>query len=162
MTDKWKQLKRWPGWVVLGVVAVALLAFGSVRENGPRTSEERVEEISKQLACPICDGESVFESRNTASVAIRVQIKADVSAGAMSDDDIISKVAQVYGARVLLVPQSTGIDALVWALPVAALVCAVAGLIVVFRRWKRAADTVPTADDRALVEAALREGLDES
>jgi cytochrome c-type biogenesis protein CcmH len=162
MTGSWKQVKRWPGWVLLAVVAVGLLAFGATRDNGPRTSEERVEEISKQLACPICDGESVFESRNTASVAIRVQIKEDVIAGTMSDDDIITKVAQVYGARVLLVPQGSGVDALVWALPVLAFVCASAGLVVVFRRWKRAADTVPTAQDRALVDEALREGLDES
>ena len=44
-----------------------------------------------------------------------------------------------------------------WALPVAALVCALAGLIVTFRRWRRDAgqDHDPTDDDRALVAAAL-------
>jgi cytochrome c-type biogenesis protein CcmH len=56
---------------------------------------------------------------------------------------------------VLLVPRSTGIDALVWALPVAALVCAVVGLGAAFRRWKAAADTIPDDADRRLVAAAL-------
>jgi cytochrome c-type biogenesis protein CcmH/NrfF len=54
------------------------------------------------------------------------------------------------------VPRASGLDALVWALPVAVFVCATAGLAVAFRRWRRAADTVPTDADRALVDAALQ------
>lgn len=154
-SEMWKRAKGWPGWAVLALVLVALLAFGAGRDGGPQTPEERVEEISKRLACPVCDGESVFESRNNASAAIRDQIRTDVDAGQLSDDDIVASIERVYGARVLLVPKATGIDALVWALPVAALVCAVAGLVVVFRRWRREAAVTATDADRALVEQAL-------
>ncbi len=44
-----------------------------------------------------------------------------------------------------------------WALPVAALVCAVTGLAVAFRRWRReaAGEGDPTDADRRLVAAAL-------
>ena len=49
-------LKRWPGWVLLVLVVAGLLAVGSTRDAGARTPEERVEEISKQLACPVCNG----------------------------------------------------------------------------------------------------------
>jgi cytochrome c-type biogenesis protein CcmH len=156
----WKRFKQqWPGWLLLGVVAGLLLAAGITHDSGPRTPEERVEEISKRVACPICDGESVFESRNNASASIRTEIKAQVAAGERSNDDIIAFIEQRYGAQVLLVPRASGIDALVWALPVVVFVCAVAGLVVAFRRWRRAADTVPTDADRALVDAAL--GSDE-
>jgi cytochrome c-type biogenesis protein CcmH len=157
----WRRAKGWPGWVLIGAVVVALLAVGATRDSGPRTPEERVEAISRRLACPICDGESVFESRSSESAKIRVEIKSQVGAGLRSDEEIISFIEQRYTARVLLVPRATGIDALVWALPVIAFVFAVAGLIVAFRRWKRAADTVPTEEDRTLVDAALRAGLDE-
>jgi cytochrome c-type biogenesis protein CcmH len=146
---------------VLGIVVVALLAVGATRAGGAESPEERVEEISRRLACPICDGESVFESRNPSSASIRQEIKAQVSEGLRTDDEIISFIEQRYTARVLLVPRATGLDAVVWALPVAAFVCAVAGLTFAFRRWKRAADTVPTEDDRVLVDAALRAGVDE-
>jgi cytochrome c-type biogenesis protein CcmH len=142
--------------VLLGVVVVGLLAVGATRESGPSTPEERVEAISRRLACPICDGESVFESRNNASAAIRAEIQSQVTAGLRSDEEIISFIEQRYTASVLLVPRATGLDAVVWALPVAAFVCAVAGLVVAFRRWKRAADTVPTDADRRLVDEALR------
>lgn len=151
-------LKRWPGWVLLALVIVGFLAVGATRDSGPRTPQERVEEISKQLACPICDGESVFESRNNASVGIRTEIAAQVAQGTRSDTEIITYIEQRFTARVLLVPKATGIDALVWALPAGALVCAVVGLALAFRRWKAVADTVPDDADRELVAAALARG----
>jgi cytochrome c-type biogenesis protein CcmH len=155
MTRMPRSLKSWPSWVLLVLVVGGLLAVGAAREAGPRTPKERVEEISQRLACPICDGESVFESRNADSQAIRIEIARQVDLGTVSDDQIINFIAQRYSSKVLLVPRATGIDALVWALPVAALVCAVVGLGAAFHRWKSAADTVPDEADRRLVAAAL-------
>ncbi|MGZ4672262.1 MAG: cytochrome c-type biogenesis protein [Ilumatobacteraceae bacterium] len=150
-----KAIKNWPSWVLLVMVVVGLLAVGAARDAAPRSPKERVEDISKRLACPICEGESVFESRNADSDAIRVEIARQVDLGTVSDDQIINFIAQRFGSKVLLVPRATGIDALVWALPAAALVCAVVGLGVAFRRWKSAADTIPDDADRALVAEAL-------
>jgi cytochrome c-type biogenesis protein CcmH len=150
-------LKRWPSWVLLVLVVAGLLAVGTTRDSGPRSPKERVEDISKRLACPICDGETVFESRNADSEAIRVEIARQVDTGTVSDDQIINFIAQRFGSKVLLVPRATGIDALVWALPAAAFVCAVVGLGVTFRRWKSAADTIPDDADRQLVADALAE-----
>jgi cytochrome c-type biogenesis protein CcmH len=150
-----KAIKNWPSWVLLVMVVVGLLAVGAARDAAPRSPKERVEDISKRLACPICEGESVFESRNADSDAIRVEIARQVDLGTVSDDQIINFIAQRFGSKVLLVPRATGIDALVWALPAAALVCAVVGLAVAFRRWKYAADTIPDDADRALVAEAL-------
>ena len=150
-------LKRWPSWVLLVLVVAGLLAVGTTRDSGPRSPKERVEDISKRLACPICDGETVFESRNADSEAIRVEIARQVDTGTVSDDQIINFIAQRFGSKVLLVPRATGIDALVGALPAAAFVCAVVGLGVAFRRWKAAADTIPDDADRQLVAEALAE-----
>ena len=150
-----RSLKAWPSWVLLALVVGGLLAVGAARDAGPRSPKERVEEISRRLACPICDGESVFESRNADSQAIRIEIARQVDAGTVSDDQIINFIEQRFGSKVLLVPRATGIDALVWALPVAALICGVVGLGVAFRRWKAAADTIPDEADRQLVAAAL-------
>jgi cytochrome c-type biogenesis protein CcmH len=150
-----KAIKNWPSWVLLVMVVVGLLAVGAARDAAPRSPKERVEDISKRLACPICEGESVFESRNADSDAIRVEIARQVDLGTVSDDQIINFIAQRFGSKVLLVPRATGIDALVWAMPAAALVCAVVGLGVAFRRWKSAADTIPDDADRALVAEAL-------
>lgn len=148
-------LKRWPGWVLLVLVVAGFLAFGSTRDAGAQTPQERVEEISKQLACPVCDGETVYESRNTSSASIRAEIKAQVSATDASDDEIIAFVVQQFGAKTQLLPTASGFESLVWVLPAVALVCAGVGLFFAFRRWKQNVDTVPDDDDRAMVAAAL-------
>ena len=152
-----QRVKRWPGWVLLVFVVVGALAIGANRVDGPSTPAERAAAIEKRIACPVCDGESVFESRNTASENIRTRIAALVDEGELDDDEIIAAIESRFGGQVLLVPRASGFDALVWALPVAALICALAGLAFAFRRWRRdaAADHDPTDDDRALVAAAL-------
>jgi cytochrome c-type biogenesis protein CcmH len=156
-----RSIKGWPSWVLLVLVVGGLLAVGASRDAGARTPKERVQDISRRLACPICDGESVFESRNADSQAIRVEIARQVNTGTVSDDQIINFIEQRFGSKVLLVPRATGIDALVWALPVAALVCALVGLGFAFHRWKTVADTVPDDADRKLVAAALSADDDE-
>ena len=155
-----RSLKAWPSWVLLVLVVGGLLAVGATRDGGARSPKERVEDISKRLACPICDGESVFESRNADSQAIRIEIARQVGTGTVNDDQIINFIEQRFGSKVLLVPRSTGIDALVWALPAAAFVCAIVGLAAAFRRWKVAADTIPDDDDRRLVADALADDLE--
>ena len=150
-------LKRWPAWVALVLVVVGFLAVGATRADGPSTPEERATSIEKRVACPTCDGESVFDSRSTAAENLRTQIREYVVEGDLSDEEILGTIERAFGGRVLLVPRASGLDALAWALPAAALVCALAGLAVTFRRWRQqaVASPDPTDDDRQLVAAAL-------
>ena len=152
-----KQVKRWPGWVLLAFVVAGFLAVGAFRSSGPATQGDRVDAIASRVACPICAGESVFVSQNSASRAIRNEITELVIENDLSDADIVAFIETRYGAQVLLVPRSSGFDALIWVLPAVGLVCGLAGLTVVFRRWKReaAATADPTEADRELVAAAL-------
>ncbi|MET0662675.1 MAG: cytochrome c-type biogenesis protein CcmH [Ilumatobacteraceae bacterium] len=150
-------VKRWPGWLALVFVVAGFLAVGAFRSTGPETPADRVDAIASRVACPICDGESVFVSQNNASRAIRSQIAVLVAENDLDDDDIIARIETRYGAEVLLVPRSSGFDALIWVLPAVGFVCGVAGLAVVFRRWKReaAAMAEPTDADRELVAEAM-------
>ena len=123
-----KKLKSWPVWMLMGFLVVALLAIGSTRDSGPMTQSDRIDSITKHIACPTCDGESVYVSRATAAENIRKQVARDVAAGELSDDEIVASIARTFKAQVLLVPRATGFDSLVWVLPIAVLICAVAGL----------------------------------
>ena len=147
-------LKRWPAWLVMAVVVAAALTIGVTRAGGPRTNEERVEAIAKTIKCPVCRSESVFDSKADASQNIRDEIARQVAAG-RGDDQIRAFInARFQDQGLLLVPPKSGVDSLVWVLPVVALVLAAGGLVVAFRKWRLAPDTVPTDDDRALVDAA--------
>ena len=154
-----RKVKGWVGWLAMLVVLVVALTVGATRDSGPQTAEDRVDSITERVACPICDGESVFESQNNASRAIRNEVTELVRANELSDDEIIAFIENRYGADVLLVPKASGFDALIWVLPTIGFVVGVAALVVVFRRWKREADDVGevTEEDRELVAAALRE-----
>ena len=142
---------------MLIVFAVAF-TVGTTGDTGPKTPEDRVDSITQRVACPICDGESVFESQNNASRSIRNEVTEMVRLNELSDDEIIAFIENRYGADVLLVPKASGFDALIWVLPTIGFVVGVAALVVVFRRWKRDADegAEVTDDDRAIVAAALR------
>lgn len=151
------KLRSTPVWMVMGIIVVLLLSIGSTRESGPRTQGDRIDAITKRIACPTCDGESVYVSRASAAEAIRRQVARDVSTGSMSDDQIISSIADTFKAQVLLVPRATGFDSLVWVLPVVVLVCAVAGLWSAFRRWRTMNTGTASNEDVALVERLLAE-----
>ena len=157
MSRVMKTLKSWPVWMAMGILVVALLAVGSTRSDGPRTQEDRIDSISRRIACPTCDGESVFVSQASASQAIRNEIARQVAEGLQSDEEIVGFIEQRFGGQVLLVPKATGLDALVWALPVAVFVCSVAGLTVAFRRWRKQQGGEATDEDRAIVAALLAE-----
>lgn len=125
------------GWLVLAAAFCTLMVVGSQRDSSPSTPQERVEAISRQLACPTCDGESVSESRGAASQAIRQEISRLVAQGTLTDDEIVAVIDDSYAESLRLAPASTGIESLVWVLPVVAGAVAIFGLTVVFGRWRR-------------------------
>ncbi len=147
-------MRRRLSWLLVLFVGVGALAVGATRDRGPLDPGDRIDAISRRIACPVCDGESVYESRNPASEAIRSAIREGVRGGALDDDAVIAGVAEAYGAQVLLVPRATGLDALAWALPVTAAVVAIAALGAAFRRWRVESATIgeATEEDRRIVE----------
>ena len=128
-------MRRWLPWALLGAVLVAALAVGARTDGGPRTDEERVTDLTASFQCPTCRGQSVRDSNAPVAAAIRSDVARRVDEG-QSDDEIREAVVNRYGEEVLLNPPATGVAALVWVLPVAALVAALAGLALAFRRWR--------------------------
>lgn len=148
-------------WLLLALAAVAALAVGASRTGGASTPQERIDAIARTIKCPVCPAESVYESRNSVALNVKAEIARRVRAGE-TNNQIRSGLAARYGEGVLLVPKASGIDAVVWVLPVVVLMVSAAGLLVAFGRWRRyaAAAGAPTAEDRELVARALhdREG----
>ncbi len=152
-----RRLKSWPGWVLMLTVLVTFLVIGASRSSGPQTQSDRVDALTRRIACPVCDGESVFESQNNASRALRNQIEDLVRENELSDAEILNLIDTRNEGDLLLVPEASGLDAVVWVLPAIGFVVGVVGLGIAFRRWKVDAAGLgePTSDDRDLVRAAL-------
>ena len=133
------------GWSVIVASFVVLMLIGSQRDSSPATPQERVEAVSRRLACPTCDGESVAESRGTASQAIRQEISRLVAEGQLTDDGIVTTIDDSYAESLRLTPGSSGIESVVWILPIVVGVVAIAGLVFAFRRWKSPSSDSPEA-----------------
>lgn len=152
-----RSLKRWPSWLAMGFIVLALMTVGVTRDSGPRTQQERIDSISRRLACPTCDGESVYVSQAAAAESIRNEVARQVATAQKSDDEIVAYIENRFGGKVLLVPRASGLDALVWVLPIAVLVCSVAGLAMAFSRWRSAQGLRATDEDEQLVESLMKE-----
>lgn len=149
-------MKSWVPWTALAAVVAVGLVIGGAREAGPRTEAERVDAIASEVRCPTCRGLSAAESDAKTAVAIRAEIRDRLRAG-QTPDQIRAYLVSRYGDDALLRPPATGVSGVVWALPVAALVVAAAGVGAMLSRGRRAAaaPSAPSAADRALVDDAL-------
>lgn len=154
-------VRRWLPWLLLGVVVVACLSVAAFGTRSAPTAQDRVSNISRTIKCPTCSGESVAESNAPASQEIRTDIAQRIQEG-QSDDEIRAYYAGSYGQEILLTPSASGVNALVWVLPVVALATAVGFLVIVFRRWSTAPTAHASEADRALVAEALAREHDEA
>jgi cytochrome c-type biogenesis protein CcmH len=151
---------RRASWLLLLVVLSVGLAIGASEDAGPHSSADRLTGLTRSIRCPTCQSQSVAESDSPLAGEIRRDLAARVDAG-QSDDEIRDYLVSRYGQEVLLTPPRAGLAGLVWVLPVTALVVALAVLVVTFRRWHTAGVLHPDDADRALVEAALHDEVDD-
>ena len=160
---KGSPIRRWGPWIVVAVVAFSALSVAAFGTRAAPTAQDRVSSLSRTVKCPVCSGESVAESNAPASQEIRRQIAEQVQQG-QSDDEIRSFYAAKYGQAVLLTPSASGVNVLVWILPVVALAIGIAALAIVFRRWSSMPQERATDEDRELVASALHpeEAADEN
>ena len=148
-------MKRWLPWLALATVLIVALAAGRSSGSGHESVDGRVRGITSEIRCPECESQSVADSNATASVALRDEVRRRVVAG-QSDKTIYAFVVGKYGEQILLKPKATGISGVVWVLPVAVLICALAGLVTVFRRRAARSPSTASDEDRVLVQRARR------
>ena len=143
-----------PAVALTAVIVTALVIGGAGRDRGPRSPAARTEAITGDLRCPECQGLSIADSHTPIADTIKQDVRRRVDAGE-SDAEIRAAYVASYGQWILLRPETSGVGALVWLLPVGALLLAVGCLTFAFRRWRREPALAATDEDRALVEAAL-------
>lgn len=112
--------------LVVAATAALLAATGlavarSTWDTGPAAADR----VAAGLRCPSCEGETVADSRSPVAAAMREVIAEQVAAG-RTPDQVRDWFVQRYGAEVLADPPSRGIGVLLWVLPGAVLLLAVA------------------------------------
>lgn len=152
-----RRVRRWLPWAVLLIVVGVALGVGANRSSPDTSLNGRVMHIASEVRCPVCQGQSAAQSQAAASLQIRDQIRRDLVAGE-SERQILAGLVNSYGTGILEKPEARGVGVIVWVLPVLAVLAAVGGLTVAFRRWGSARPpATPDDSDRLIVEQALRQ-----
>jgi len=111
--------------------AVTAAGAGVIRHEDP--DEQRVKAVAVALRCPVCQGESIYDSHSTVAGQMKALIREQVAAG-RSDDEIKSFFVDRYGEFILMEPRASWRTVLVWVFPVAALFGGTVILLLLFRR----------------------------
>ena len=76
----------------------------------------RVDEISKNLRCLICQGQSVYDSNSEFALSVKTLIYEKLKEGD-SEDDIYDFLKSKYGDWIVYEPEINKYTALLWLLP---------------------------------------------
>ena len=93
------------------------LAFFIAFQVDADTLEDQIAEISGELMCPVCEGQSVAESNAQLARDMRAVIKTKLLEG-KSKEEIIDYFVSSYGETILASPPPKGFSVILWLLPV--------------------------------------------
>ena len=131
--------------VVLGCL-LGLIGAGPLQAS---EFEPTLEELEAEVMCPTCNA-PLNRSHAPAAARIRAFIVNRIALGD-TKSEIKGQLVVEFGERALTSPTRSGINTIVWALPLVGIVGAGVVVFVILRRWSRA---------RAARAALAGDGLD--
>jgi cytochrome c-type biogenesis protein CcmH len=155
-------------WLRLLIIAMSLwtlpaLAVQPDEVLSDPALETRARELSKELRCMVCQNQSIDDSDAPLARDLRILVRERLQAGD-SDDQVLDFLVKRYGEFVLLNPRFSERTALLWLMPVLALLIGAVVLIVAWRRYRRVTGTESpavasaplTADESARLSRILK------
>ena len=107
-------------------LSLALLIAFQVNAD---TLEDQIAEISGELMCPVCEGQSVAESNAQLARDMRAVIKTKLLEG-KTKEEIIDYFISSYGETILASPPPRGFSFILWLLPVLSVII---GAVIILR-----------------------------
>jgi len=89
-----------------------LILFSNVNAEN-----SKVDEISKNLRCLICQGQSVYDSNSEFALSVKTLISQKLAEG-NSEDDIYNFLKSKYGDWIVYEPEINKFTFLLWLLPI--------------------------------------------
>lgn len=120
--------------------------------------EERARDISAELRCVVCRGENIDESNAAIARDLRLLVRERLTEGD-SNTEVIDFIVERYGEYVLMKPNTSGANAVLWAAgPVLFIVALVSGGLYL-RRRSRSKDVAGTlnAEEEARLQELLKD-----
>jgi cytochrome c-type biogenesis protein CcmH len=143
--------------LILALLATPLWAVQPDEVLEDPVLEQRARELSKGLRCLVCRNESIDESNASLARDLRLLVRERLVAGD-TDAEAVDFIVDRYGEYVLLRPQVTGANWLLWAAGPLMLLLAGGGGLLYLRRRQAARDggaEALSAEERARLEEIL-------
>lgn len=153
--------------LVLSVSLMALVPTGLVLTASPAIAvqpdevladpalEARARAISRDLRCPVCQGEAIDDSNAPISRDLRLLVRERLVAGD-NDTEVVDYIVARYGEFVLFNPRASGSGLILWlAGPAMLLAGGALAFAVTRRRAKPEADL--SEDERARLAELMKE-----
>jgi cytochrome c-type biogenesis protein CcmH len=147
-------------------LALCLASTGAVASSAKEAAlaadpvaEKRLQALSKELRCLVCQNETIADSNAELAVDLRREIRGMIADG-RSDGEILNFMVTRYGDFVLYRPPVKAVTLLLWGGPVALLLLAIFLLVSYLRRRARHladADQPLAPEDAKRAEALLKE-----
>jgi len=96
-------------WILNLLMAFHLTGFNLL-------ASDQVYEISNELMCPVCQGQTVAESNSQLAVSMRKVVKDKINQGE-SKEKILQYFVNQYGDNILAKPPLKGFNLLLWIIP---------------------------------------------
>ena len=93
-----------------------LLFLNLISPGSAITENSKVDEISKNLRCLICQGQSVYDSNSDFALSVKSLISQKLATG-KTEDDIYSFLKSKYGDWIVYEPEINKYTLLLWLLP---------------------------------------------
>ena len=93
-----------------------LLFFTFFNLNNVFGENSQVDEISKNLRCLICQGQSIYDSQSEFAISVRTLISNKLESGS-SERDIYDFLKSKYGNWIVYEPEFNNYTLVLWILP---------------------------------------------
>ena len=148
---------------ILALLAAVALPVGPASAQSPDTQTnadvppgydvEEAQRIDRMLMCPVCPGQTIDQARVEISRQMRRVVREMLAEGA-SRDQILQFFVDRYGTGVLAAPPKSGLNLVVWVVPVAGALAALVAALLVIRSMTGPSSGEPAED------LAFEDGLD--
>lgn len=118
--------------------------------------EQRARELSRGLRCPVCQNESIDDSNAELSRDLRILLRERLVAGD-SDAEAVQYIVDRYGEYVLLRPDASGVNLVLWLAAPAMLLAGLGiGWLVLRERGRAAEPDALSAEEEARLRDLLQ------
>ena len=113
---------------MLKILKLILLIYFSFNFSYANEINTKVDQITKNLRCLICQGQSVYDSQSDFAISMKLVVKNKIDEG-KEDEEIYDYLKNKYGEWIVYEPELNRNTFLLWSIPL--ILFAFGGLLII-------------------------------